>query len=593
MAKVALIKVFLVFLCVFPVFGQKVKYKDIFGLLSSKQYEAAEPFLKRYLKENTDNPNAYLYMGIIHQEHANKEDLLKSTAKTIAHMDSAIYFFDKAYKGLTEKEVKRNDEYYQIYNRRDLRTGEFGVKLSDIQFDLEKKIEGLRERIDRVKMTKHYFALADSFYRKSYNLYKSIQQAYPGEKELFLRADEVTVQKLASLVTRYDSSMKAFENYKASAATLGKISYNQTMTKNEIQNFKADGGTPADFYQNDLQVWDYKLFAEKTRTTIEKEILPMREHLISYDIEINKLREKLTNDSVSVRHDLTSLIDKILTNQLKKYDAEPLPMEVFSLKIADLEYRSVVLENKANRDTANIVKLLDQAKLEAKYLNQLDSVAGKLNATDIDKKAEDYTNFIANTYSNTVVLKSYIKALKEYAEREKRFVDEKLSQRQLALQWIVTGSDSIPLFFGPSTSRFKPLLISPDQYTAGLAYKDTLTADAYFYSITPSRVPDIKISFPLEKGSFRQSKLPFSKSAVYSDPAGQIFFVLFYSEKPGKDNKYGASLAKVYRSDGLAWHFNYALGFVPKEITFKTETSELLIRGESQQAIVDKNGKMK
>jgi len=43
-------------------YGQKVKYKDIFALLNSKQYEQAEPFLKRYLRENDDNPNAYLLM---------------------------------------------------------------------------------------------------------------------------------------------------------------------------------------------------------------------------------------------------------------------------------------------------------------------------------------------------------------------------------------------------------------------------------------------------------------------------------------------------------------------------------------------------
>ena len=48
--------------------AQKVKYKDLIVLLTSKQYEKAEPFLKRYLKENDDNPNAYLYMGIVFQE---------------------------------------------------------------------------------------------------------------------------------------------------------------------------------------------------------------------------------------------------------------------------------------------------------------------------------------------------------------------------------------------------------------------------------------------------------------------------------------------------------------------------------------------
>src|SRR5690242_3263102 len=126
MAKVALIKALLLCFLFSSTYGQKIKYKEIWGLLNTKQYESAEPFLKRYLKENTDNPNAYLYMGIIFQEKSAKDDVLKQTVRGIANMDSAILYYDKAYKSITEKEVKRNDEYYAMYNRRDLRTGEFG-----------------------------------------------------------------------------------------------------------------------------------------------------------------------------------------------------------------------------------------------------------------------------------------------------------------------------------------------------------------------------------------------------------------------------------------------------------------------------------
>src|SRR5689334_2332083 len=164
---------FLLLISVFSdAYGQKVKYKDIFALLNSKQYEQAEPFLKRYLKENDDNPNAYLFMGLIFQEKSAKNDVLKATRAGIQNMDSAIMFYDKTLKTITDKEVRRNDEYYQMYNRRDLRTGEFGVKLSDIQFDLQKKIEGLKERIDRVKMVKYHFTLADSLYKRANALYK-------------------------------------------------------------------------------------------------------------------------------------------------------------------------------------------------------------------------------------------------------------------------------------------------------------------------------------------------------------------------------------------------------------------------------------
>ena len=160
MTKITLVQFLFLSFIVSTSFGQKVKYKDIFGLLNTKRYEEAEPFLKRYLKETNDNPNAFLYMGIIYQEKSAKDDVLKQTTRAIGNMDSAIFFYEKAYKSINEKELKRNDEFYQAYNRRDLRTGEFGVKLSDIQFDLEKKMEGLRERIDRVKMVKYYFVIS-------------------------------------------------------------------------------------------------------------------------------------------------------------------------------------------------------------------------------------------------------------------------------------------------------------------------------------------------------------------------------------------------------------------------------------------------
>ncbi|HEY9005568.1 MAG TPA: hypothetical protein VIM75_05510 [Ohtaekwangia sp.] len=592
MIKVGLINTVFLFLLVSAVYGQKVKYKDIYGLLKTKQYEAAEPFLKKYIKENDDNPNAYLFMGIIFHEKASKDDILKQTERTLSHMDTAIYYYTKANQMITEKELKRNDEYYELYNRRDLRTGEFGVKLSDVQFDLQKKLEGLRERTDRLKMVKYYFVLADSLYKKSNALIRSIQSAYPGEKEFYLRADETLIKTLSTLAVRYDSAVKAFENYKGSLSTLGRTNYNQVMVPREVTDFKKDGTSLADFYQNELDVWDYKRFAEKSKAVVEKEIFPMNKHLVEYDIEINKLREKLGKDSVSVKSDLTTLIDKLLMDQLKKYDKEPLPMEIFSLKIADLEYRSTVLEHRKLVDSTDVHLQVERTTKELRCAMKLDSIAAKLSTENIDEKAEDYSFFIANTYNNTIVLKSYVKLSKEFAEQEKGKLNARLSKRNESLRWLVQLSDSIPLFREARRSRFKPLSIVDEKYTAGLYYKDSLNAEGYFYSITPTRVPDIKIKFAVDKTSFRQSGLPMAKSLTFSDAAGQIYFVLMYTEKANKDNKYAATLAKIYRSDGLAWSTNYQLAFVPKELAFKADTGELTIKADALQSVVDKNGKM-
>lgn len=591
MTKSALIQFLFVIVFFTSANAQKVKYKDIFGLLNTKQYEAAEPFLKKYLVENDDNPNAFLYMGIIYQEKSLKEDVLRKTTRTISLMDSSILYLDKAYKSITEKEVKKNDEYYQIYNRRDLRTGEFGVKLSDIQYDLEKRIEGQRERIDRVKMVKHYFVQADSLYKGTQRLYVQLQQAYPGEKEFYLRADEHTLNQLKRIESRYDSCRKAFENYKGSLPTVGKTGYNQAMILTDIKNLKTDGGTPADFYKDEIQAWDFKKFAEGARQIIEKEIFPMRDHLVEYDIEINKLREKLKTDSVSVKNDLTALIDKLLLEKLLRFDQDPLPMDVFQVKMADLTYRSTIIENKKSKDSTNVQILVSQVKLEQQNLSRLDSLAKKLMASDLDKRAEDYHHFITNTYSNTVVLKSYIKALSEFADREKRQLDEKMRIRSESLQWLVQAPDSVPLY-NVEGNTYKPLFVENEKFTVGLHFKDSVTALGYFYTITPNRVPDVKINFEVDKPNFKLAQLPMTKALVYADPSGQVFYVLVYSGKATKDNKYGASLAKIYRSDGLAWNMNYSLTFVPNSISFKQETGELTIQNESTFTTVDKNGKV-
>ena len=215
-----------------------------------------------------------MYMGVIFQEKSAKDDVLKQTKRAVANMDSAIFFYDKAYKSITEKEIKRNSDFYQAYNRRDLRTGEFGVKLSDIQFDLEKRMERLRERMDRVKMVKHYFSLADTLYRRTNTLFRKIKAEYPQEQSLYLQGDESTLEALTALAVRFDSCVKVFENYRSSSTTIGRTGYDQALSLNEIHNYTADGETGTNFFLDEVEVWDYKKFAEKVKSGIQKDITP-------------------------------------------------------------------------------------------------------------------------------------------------------------------------------------------------------------------------------------------------------------------------------------------------------------------------------
>lgn len=589
--------VFLSFSLVMPAWGQKVKYKDLFVLLNAKQFDQAEPFLKKYLKENDDNPNAFLFMAMIYQEKSVKGDVLKETEAVRSAGDSALMFYDKAKQGITEKELKKNDEYYEMYSRRDLRTGEFGIKLSDILLDIDKRTQALKERGTRVGQLKSQFLQIENLYNKASRTFLQLQDAYPGTKEMLLRSDEKTEASLHRLGQQFDSCLLYYNAYKTTLALLGKTSYNQMMVPRDIADLKTNVGGAIDFYADELKVFDFKKWAEATAAVIQNDVSPLRKELLAFDIEINKLVERVKRDSVSVRGDLVGIETKIRNNPVAKYDPAPMPLEVFKMKVAELRYASLRVEGKHLRDSSDLGLKMKALQNEFKVVGQVDSIAGKLMERNIEEEALNYQHFVTNAYGTTLVLKSLIRATYDYAIVEKRKREAEYQRARAALEWLIVDKDSIPLV-ATAAQRFsyKPLAVTEEKFTAGLKYGADSVATGYFFTITPSRVPDVKVSFPVDPLAFIKRNLPVSKALVKSDDKGQLFYALVYSETKVEE-KFPVTVAKIYRTDGLAWSNNFKLDYLPSEILLNADTGDLSIKivsstGESKIIIVDKTGKL-
>lgn len=595
--KRPLLVVFICFSLANTGFGQKVKYKDLFVLLNAKQFEQAEPFLKKYLKDNDDNPNAYLFMGQIYQDKCWKSDVLKETETCGVFADSAVYFYDKAHKGITEKEIKKNDEYYQSYSRRDLRTGEFGIKLSDIQLDIEKRMQDVKERKQRVAQLKSQFMQTESLYGKAVSHFKNLQAGYTSYRELLLRSDEKTMTSLDQLGQVYDSAIQLFNAYKITLTKLGKVTYAQTLNVREINDFKADLGAPVDFYADELKLYDFKKWTESTSAVIHNDVAPMRKELISYDIEINKLAERVKKDSVVVTNELKGIEAKLNVNPVAKYDPAPMPMEVFKMKISELRYASLRVENKKRRDSTDLNVRIMALHDEFKTVATVDSVAGKLLERNIEEEANNYQHFVTNAYGTTLVLKSLIRATHEYAIVEKNKREAEYNRTKAALDWLKVDADSIPLTLAaPARFKHRPLVVSDNQLTMGLKFGSDSVATGYFYTVTASRVPDVKVSFPVDGPSFKKRDLPVIKGLAKGDEKAQLYYALVYSETKVEE-KFPVTLAKIYRTDGLAWSNNFKLDQLPSELIINQETGELSIKitsstGESKLVLVDKSGKV-
>jgi hypothetical protein len=585
---------FILVSCSFFAQAQKVKYKDIYTWLANKQYDEAEPFLKKYVKENDDNPNAFLFMGLLYEHKSGKADVLKEYSLLLSQIDTSILFFDKAFKTITEKELRKNDEYYETFKRRDLRTGEFGVKLSDIQFFLEKKQQELKEKADKVKLTTTYFYLSDSLYKGTQSLYVNLAEKYKTNKSLVLQADDETIKQLSAISFKFDSCTKAFGIYKTNGVALSKGKYDQKISLTTIKEIEKDGREPADFLSNNLNLWDYKVFADEQIKLIKNGWFPVRDQLVALDIDINKIRTKLEKDSVSILSDVSKLKERFPEEASKRIDDNPLPLFVLTAKVLELQYKSYLIENKVYKDTSDVYLKLKAAQTEFKAIKKLDSLVSKFDLAEIDKRSADYNHFIENTFNKPAILKTYVRGLQEYAERQLSVKKFEVDFREKGTKWQIVDADSAALFLNPGNEyAYQPLLILQDKFTTGLHYKDTAEVSGYLFNIPPSRKPDLKVTFALNKKFFGKFKQAFAKSLIAMDPAAQVFFVVVYSEsKASKEGKYPVTVAKIYRSDGLAWQNEYFVDAIPSSANFIS--GELSIRtADALVYTIDKNGKLK
>jgi hypothetical protein len=277
---------------------------------------------------------------------------------------------------------------------------------------------------------------------------------------------------------------------------------------------------------------------------------------------------------------------------LKKFDNDPMPMDVFALKISNLEYKSTLIENKSVKGSDDVYKLLAGVQNEVKYLNRMDSIGKKLSSRNLDEDILNYQQFVNSTFNKGSVLKTFIRSLGDYAERERSAKTRELAFRTEAQHWLINGSDSIPLSSEKANAKYWPLVVLQDKHTAGLVFSDSVSGQGYFYTITPSRRPDVKVTFPIDKATLKERKQNGVKALVTSDPAGQIFYVVIYMEKL-VNGKHPSTIAKIYKSDGLSWSHSFGLEIIPQEIVFVPDTGELIIKSTGETFVsIDKTGKL-
>ncbi|MDH5475834.1 MAG: hypothetical protein OEX22_09110 [Cyclobacteriaceae bacterium] len=573
-------------------FGQKIKYKDLFYLLNAKKYEEAEPFLKSFLKnsKNADHPNANFQMAIIYNEKSKNKDLLTETEEKIIFIDSAVYFYNFYKTLITEKDIKKNDEYYADYYRRDLRTGKMGVKISDIHLDVDTRVSALSEDIETISSLKNLFVKSETYYSKAQSGYASLVGQYHSQKQFYLRADKDILNKIGQIKMEYDSSMGAFGKYKIALAKIKSSSYNQRLEVKQIVDIKEDGSLETNFLSDELLIWNYDKWAEEVIGIIEEDIIPMQNKLVEYDKNLSLLYKKVQEKGVSVVDDLQTQSNKIEEFHIEKYEKNAFPVALFSLKHAELEYLSTRLEaNKVGEDTVDIDRELELTSKSLLLIEKMDSIIGaQISSFDISKERLNFKPLFDEQLGGVEEVEMLIKNKKDLVAQEQLQLKENLETLKENSQWLIYRADSIPLFEKNDTSivnlsiknnlyvYLNHLKVNDSlRFTFGINYDFNRAPNVYFSTITPSHQIDTLYKFGIDSTAFSIDSLQNINVMKAHDREKGTYVLLYsanYFDKPLE-----AHLFKVNNNLTLDWEKFIMLLYPPDVLTISEDFGVIAI----------------
>jgi hypothetical protein len=426
------------------VHGQKIKYSDVFLKLNSKNYDEGAPLLRQFLADPkvSNHPNGTYFMGVILEDKFVKQDILSDTLKTYALADSSVAFYKSSLKLIDEKEIKKNSDLYQSFYRRDLRTGEFGIKISDVHLDIEKKIDAIEKRKSSLKNLHTTLRKINGKYAVSSKLYKEFSDKEKNYRELLLGMSDKDLTTLDGILANSTGLNALASTLKTIATELGTDKYQQDLKLKPVNQYAIEGIAQENIYSGQLSLWDYEGWATRVKAEYAG-LNDFRKKLVDTESKISEANKAMASGQVPPTITLTHL-----QADAEKYDPRSTPMELLDLKINQLEVQQMTSRSlhPMLADTTNIIVQLELAEDVVEKLDKMKGIHTALSPDRIYKAKMQYASVINAAYGSETGLDDFLRSVGGWlspTEKQWKARYERFSERE---KWAISGKDSVAMF---------------------------------------------------------------------------------------------------------------------------------------------------
>lgn len=424
-----------------PVYGQK--YKDIFLILNDKNYEQGEPMLRSFLlgSKNEDHPNGNFQMAMLLETKIENLNIIDDSTKIIRYCDSIELFYNKAKTFITEKELKKRDEFYKNYYRRDLRTGEFTIKKSDIDGDIEKKIVYYDEVKSGAKFLAVKLPALEKSMRLSKELYAGLTEGFSSKSGFALSLNKELLEALDNLKEQNNTSVSLVSTIQNKIASLPDLGFNSDEEILPVTNIETDGKELKNVFEGKFKLWDYASFSDEIRKLYESEVITYRELLINENEKFKQMLKVLTQSIIPPE---SPNLSEQLLNKTADIDAENIAISILKYKSELIKYKLVDLN--VIEDATHIYRLLDKYDTLNKIVTNASMHFNKFSELNTPIERKKYNAFLTSDLGRATLIDQYVEDQKIWVENRVYFIGKKTAELTEAIRWGINGDDSVAVF---------------------------------------------------------------------------------------------------------------------------------------------------
>lgn len=554
--------------------GQKIKYKDLFPILNEKNYEEGGPQLIAYLaalKKDEANPN--LQMGLMLEHQFLAYDIIDDSSKIYTSGDSAILFLEKAKTLITEKELKKNDEYYQAFFRRDLRTGEFGIKVSDVHLDIEKKVEVIGQRINDVKTINRSLSQIEAKYAQALEKFTTISTNHEDYNSFLLSVSSDEQTELTNIQTLASDANEKAKSIQKIAEKLGSAKYQQEIELKPIDDFRKDGLQSSDLLSGTISIWDYETWSREALSEIRGGVGLFKALITNYYKEIREKKSKLKRsqnaDGLEMPDELAKTFDKYEQESTVKKLLQVETYEAKVMKNVDLQLNQDLM------DSSKIGSQLEIYTSAMENVNVLYSLVNEITIEGLADAKKKYPEYIDSFFKTHGTASKYVEEMKDWSARNKEWITNSVEYWTERNKWGIIAKEGeaerkIALFMTDSLyGDFKILRVNQFTIPQVVVYGvDIKTKKGHVRSFGEDRIEQWAVEFDLPESD----GLLYETDTIPSTESATSFYI--YNGNMEENNL----SAVCYTDSGTKeWAVNVTVSKKPVDFKFDDLTQELTI----------------